>query len=31
LFDEGIHLTTNQYHRSNWSGRWISGGRFSVQ
>ena len=27
----GINLTTNQYYRSNWSGRRISGGRFSVQ
>jgi len=26
-----INLTTNQCKRSNWPGRWISGGRFSVQ
>ena len=24
----GINLTINQCHRSNWPGRWISGGRF---
>jgi len=25
MLGAGIDLTTNQYHRSNWPGRWISG------
>jgi len=31
MLDAGKDLTTNHCHRSNWPGRWISGGRFFVQ